>query len=241
MVIRTLLTVGLWTGMLLPCAASIAVAGEMPVIHTIATASDVGDEFKVRHIGFMAFSNKDESINVGEWKLDEYIKSELEKGLSSSYQLHKAKYERGTIAPAVDDFFWSAPNPGDNIRTHASTEDGQPVDAYVVVWPYKHDVYPTNQFIQGIGLLTWGPSADLFTAIMVSVVDAKPSKTIGQCVPHAPDDEQGRERDTWKHKEFNFEQASDVTAEQVPLLETATKQVLHAGIAFCLRELKLVP
>ena len=49
----------------------------------------------------MAFSNKDESINVGEWKLDENIKSELEKGLSSSFQLYKAKYERGTIAPAV--------------------------------------------------------------------------------------------------------------------------------------------
>lgn len=217
-----------------------AVARDLPPIRTIGVISDVGNRFSVIHIGFMAFTNAEGGFDTPEWKIDDFVMNELQTTLANRFEFHKVNYQSGSIAPNLDDSFWSAPNPKDNVRDHATPSDGQPVDAYLVVWPWRHDLYPVRQNVQGLGLLTMGGYADIFVALRVTLVDGRTFKEIDDCGMRMPRDKRGRDFDTWSHKEFYVEKPEQLTAEQRAQLEPATKEAVRAGIAYCLDDLKLM-
>ena len=99
----------------------------------------------------------------------------------------------------------------------------------------------TNQVVDGLGLLTWGGSADIYTAIEYQLIDGKTFDRIDYCHPQANDGEQGREKNMWKHPEFPYEKASDIPPDDMPKIAEATKHALDQGLAYCLRDMKLVP
>ncbi|MEQ1753466.1 MAG: hypothetical protein ABL973_04975 [Micropepsaceae bacterium] len=216
-------------------------AGDKPPIKTIAVISDLGDQFTVKHVGFMVFSNSEGRIDVSDWKTDDYVNSLIAKALTPTFELKGVSFEKGSIASDKQGTFFTRKDTGDLVRDNAKPTNGQPVDAYLVVAPFGHDVGLTNQIVQGLGFLTWGSSADIYSAIGFYLIDGNSFSRIDFCHPEAPDDEQGRERDMWKHPEFAVEKANDVSPEMMPKLESATKHALEQGIAFCLRDMKLIP
>lgn len=223
------------------CVGFPAFAGDKPAIKTIAVISDLGDQFTVKHMGFMVFSNSDGQIDVSDWKTDDYVNSLVAKALTPAFELKAVSFEKGSIGSDKKGNFFTRKDTGELVRDNAKPTSGQPVDAYVVVAPFGHEVGLTNQIVQGLGFLTWGSSADIYSAIGFYVIDGKTFDRIDFCHPEAPDDEQGRDSDMWKHPEFAIEKTNDVSPEMMPKLEAATKHALEQGIAFCLRDMKLIP
>lgn len=216
-------------------------ARERPPIKTIGVVSDLGDRFTVKHIGFTAFTNEEADIDVSDWKTNDFINALLGKSLSPSYVLKATVFEKGSVASDKDATFFSSKSPGELVREHVKTPDGQPVDAYLVAVPQSHQIIMTNQYIKGLGLLTWGGSADIYTAMEYELIDGTTFDRIDYCHPEANDDEEGRESNMWRHKEFQYEKASDIPPEAMPKIEEAARHALEQGLAYCLRDMKLVP
>lgn len=231
--------------LLAPVMSALASDEPRPPIKTIGIVSDLGDKVAVQHIGFMAFSNSRVVQDVPDWAIDAHVTSALSDALKASYDLKAVNFPRGGIAPELGRM-WHSPSPDDNMRSNSKPADGQPIDAYVVAWPFRLEVYPTNQTIEGIGLLTQGPTSRLYISVMVSLVDGHTYKAIDQCVARV------KERSFWnpdEHFMTKIEGYDDMTSfdfdamtpEQQQTVQAGLKQMLTLGMANCASDLKLVP
>lgn len=210
---------------------------ERPVIRSIGVISDVGNKITWKHIGFTVFTNEEAQLEFPGWQVDADVTGMLEAALKSRYELHRVTFAPGSIAPNNDDYFWTLPSPDENLRTHAPPADG-PIDAYLVVWPRKSDLYPVNQYVSGLGIITMGGTARLFAMIAVTLVDARTFKEIDFCWPET------RDSDTWRtreRKDLNAESFEAMTPEQKQAFEQGLRDFVHEGLANCLNDLKLLP
>lgn len=226
------------------CAAAISpvLAADRPPIKTIGVVSDVGDKVRHKHIGFMVFSNKETEQEVPEWAIDAHIAAVLSDGLKGRYELKPVDFPRGAIAPALDDPF-DAPDPEETMRANAKPAGGASIDAYVVAWPDLQNVYGTNQYVRGIGLLTQGSRAALYLAVRVTLLDGRSFEEIASCSARI------RDRSFWNPEkstmnevpEFEDVESFDaLTPEQRQTMQAGLKQMLTDGMNYCLRDLKLV-
>ena len=227
----------------MPFIGGTASARDLPPIKTVGIVSDVGDKIRLQHIGFMVFSNK---LTVGEfpdWQMDAHIKSAIESALKDRYEFRAVDFPKGGIAPDLGGFQFSGPSPEKNMREHAKPADGQPVDAYVVVWPHRREVYPTNQQVEGLGLLTQGERARLYMALAVTLIDGRTFEEIDACGARI------RDVSMWSPDASYMNDAPDLyaesfeamTPEQKQALEQGLKSMVSEGIAYCMRDLKLAP
>lgn len=219
-----------------------ASAKDRPPINSIGIVSDIGDKVALQHIGFMVFSNSLTVQNVPDWAIDAHIAAALSEGLQSRYTLRGVDFPRGGIAPDLGGFL-NDPSPEDNMRAKAKPTDGQPIDAYLVVWPLRREVYPTNQRVEGIGLLTQGSTARLFMSVRVSLLSGQNFEEIDTCLARA------RDVSFWNPdasymtdiKGFDDIETFDaMTPEQKQTMQSGLKEMLTAGMAYCLKDLKLV-
>jgi hypothetical protein len=238
-----------WTnGIALALSAALAVAlasaKDLPPIKTVGIVSDVGDKVHFQRIGFMAFTNSRAAIDVPDWKIDAFIAAEVEAALKSRYTLSEVDFPRGAIAPDVEEVrLFSTPSPEDNMRANAKPKNGQPIDAYIVVWPVANEVYPTNQRVTGAGILVQGERARVFTAFAVSLLDGSSFKKIDDCWARVRPHEFFGDPDGSYMIEANdlyAESFDAMTPEQKQKLEQGIKTMLHDGIAYCMHDLKLV-
>lgn len=238
----------IWTsGIALALSAALAAfawAKDLPPIKSVGIVSDVGDKVHFQRIGFTAFTNSRVAIDVPDWKIDVFITAETEAALKDRYTLAEVAYPRGAIAPDVEEVrFFSAPSPEDNMRANAKPKNGQPIDAYVVVWPLASEVYPTNQRVTGTGILVQGERARVFTAFAVSLLDGNTFKKIDDCRARVRPHEFFGDPDGTYMTEANdlyAESFEVMTPEQKQKLEQGIKTMLRDGIAYCMRDLKLV-
>jgi hypothetical protein len=218
-----------------------ASAKELPPIKTIGIISDVGDTIRLQHIGFMVFSNSLDEHAWPEWQIDKEIAADLAVALKDRFDLRGVTFAPGSIRPELQGLFWNGPSPKKNVRDHASPTDGQPVDAYLVVWPMRRDLaYPSNQQVEGLGLLTGSRDALLFASIAVTLVDGRSFDEIDECWLKAP---------VPGHDTSNFLRLDNVlagvetfdamTPEQRKAFETDMKSFVREGLSYCLGDLKL--
>ena len=220
-----------------------AVAADRPPIKSVGIVSDVGDKVALQHIGFMVFSNSRTVQDVPDWAIDAHIAATLGDGLKGRYELRPVDFPRGEIAPELGRFL-DDPDPEDNMRAKSKPKDGQPIDAYIVVWPRRSELYPTNQVVEGIGLLTQGSTARFYISLRVSLLDGTSFKEIDTCFARV------RDISFWNpDKHFmndapegydDIETLDAMTPDQKQTMQTALKQMLTEGMTFCLRDLKLV-
>ncbi len=217
-------------------------AADRPPIKTIGVVSDVGDKVALQHIGFMVFSNSLSVQDVPDWAIDAHIGTVLSEGLRSRYELRAVDFPRGEIAPELGGFL-NDPSPDDNMRAKARSKDGQPIDAYVVVWPGRSEIYPTNQMVEGVGLLTRGNTARFYMSLRVSLLDGTTFEEIDTCLARV------RDVSFWNPDMHFMNEAPDgfddietfdaMTPEQKQTMQTTLKQMLTDGMNYCLRDLKL--
>lgn len=224
--------------MLILCTAD---ARERPPIKTIGIVSDVGDKVRLQHIGFTVFTNSVAESDIPEWKLDAFITAEIEGALKARYELRPVTFAKGSIAPDLTPKLFDSPSPEDNVRADAKPADGRPIDAYVVVWPSTRGVIPTNQTVQGVGLLTQSDYAWIYAAVRVSLIDAGTFEEIDSCLLKVPghttnDNEMREARDLYVEKSLDA-----MTPEQKQKFEQGLKGLLHDGLAYCLGDVKLTP
>ncbi len=217
-------------------------AEDLPPIKTVGIVSDVGDKMHFQHIGFMVFSNAHAAIDVPDWKTDAYIAGLIEGALKERYTLSAVDFPRGGIAPDLEPSLFSNPSPEDTMRANAKPANGQPIDAYVVVWPRRAQVYPTNQQVEGIGILTQGERARLFSALGVTLIDGRTFKEIDDCWARVRPRSFGDPDGTYMNEanDLYAENYDAMTAEQKQKLEQGLKAMINDGIAYCLRDLKLL-
>ena len=221
--------------------AGVAAARERPPIKTVGVISDVGDKVRLQHIGFTVFTNFVAESDFPDWTLDAFITAEIETALKARYELHPVTFAKGSIAPDLKPRLFHDPNPEDNVRANARPADGQPLDAYVVVWPSTRGVIPTNQFVQGVGLLTRSSYAWIYAVVRVSLIDGNTFEEIDTCLLKVPgrttDDNEMREaRDLYVEKSLD-----EMTPDQRKRFEDGVKGLLHDGLAYCLTDVKLLP
>ena len=235
---RTTLLITLFAAIL-----NVASAKDLPPIKTVGVVSDVGDKIHFQHIGFMVFSNSKADIDVPDWKIDAYIANTLETILRDRYSLGAVNFPRGGIAPDPEPSLFDNPSPEKNMRANATPANGQPLDAYVVVWPVAHEVYPTNQRVDGLGILTQGGRTRLFSAIAVSLLDGRTFETIDDCWARAnPKEFFGDPDGTYmtEVKDLDVESYDAMTTEQKQRVRQELMRMLNDGLAYCMRDLKLV-
>lgn len=221
--------------------ANVASAKDLPPISTVGVVSDVGDKVHFRHIGFTAFTNANVVIDVPDWKVDAYVAGVIEAALKDRYKLSAVDFPRGGIAPDLSPSLFSSPSPEDNMRAKAKPANGQPIDAYIVVWPRRNEVYPTNQQVEGIGILTQGERARLFTALVVTLLDGRTFEEIDKCWARV------RPVSMWEPDGSYMNEANDLfaenyesmTPEQKQKLEQGLKSMISDGLAYCMRDLEL--
>ncbi len=235
---------GLFAAALLSVATlAPAPAADRPPIKTVGIVADVGDKVALQHIGFMVFSNARNVQDVPDWAIDAHIAASLSEGLKGRYELRPVDYPRGEIAPELGRFL-DDPDPEDNMRAKARPKDGEPIDAYLVVWPSRSELYPTNQMVEGIGLLTQGSTARFYISLRVSLLDGATFKEIDTCMARV------RDVSFWNPDKHFMNDAPDgyddietfdaMTPEQKQTMQTSLKQMLTDGMNYCLRDLKLV-
>jgi hypothetical protein len=234
---------GLFAAALLSLASPGAPAADRPPIKTVGIVADVGDKVALQHIGFMVFSNARNVQDVPDWASDAHIAAALSEGLKGRYELRPVDYPRGEIAPELGRFL-DDPDPEDNMRAKARPKDGEPIDAYLVVWPSRSEIYPTNQMVEGIGLLTQGSTARFYISLRVSLLDGATFKEIDTCMARV------RDVSFWNPDKHFMNDAPDgyddietfdaMTPEQKQTMQTSLKQMLTDGMNYCLRDLKLV-
>jgi len=223
--------------------AGAATAKDLPPIKTVGVVSDVGDKIRFQHIGFMAFSNSRTDIDVSDWKIDAYISNIVETTLKERYTLGAVNFPRGGIAPDLSPSLFHNPSPEKNMRANATPAHGQPLDAYVVVWPLAHEVYPTNQRVDGLGILTQGGRTRLFSAIAVSLLDGRTFETIDNCWARAnPKEFFGDPDGTYmtEVKDLDVGSYDAMTPEQKQKMQQELMRMLNDGLAYCMRDLKLM-
>jgi hypothetical protein len=242
----------LWRGAKAACAAIVllitfatvqAEAKDLPPIKTLGVVSDMGDKVRLQHIGFMVFSNKLVVAEFPEWQIDAHINGVIETALKDRYEFRAVDFPKGQIAPELGGIQLSGPSPEKNMRAHAKPANGEAIDAYLVVWPHRREVYPTNQQVESIGLLTQGKTARLYIAFVVTLLDARTFEEIDACGAMA------NKRDFWNPDRSYMNVAPDLytesfealTPEQKQALEQRLKQMVSDGLTHCLRDLKLMP
>ncbi|NOT41580.1 MAG: hypothetical protein HOP13_13905 [Alphaproteobacteria bacterium] len=234
--------IGLFAAALLSLTSLAAHAADRPPIKTVGIVADTGDKVNMRHIGFMVFSNKDTAHAVPDWAIDAHIANTLSEGLKARYELKPVTFQQRSIAPALDNPF-DNPDVEDTMRTNAKPADGQPLDAYVVVWPMRQGVAGTNQFVEGVGLLTQGGRANFFLALRVSLLDGRTFEEIEGCSARI------RDRSFWNPEKSTMNEAQGfedvetfdaMTPEQKQTMQATLKQMLTGGMNYCLQDLKLV-
>lgn len=226
-----------------PFIGGAASARDLPPIKTVGIVSDVGDKIRLQHIGFMVFSNK---LTVGEfpdWQMDAYIQNAIEAGLKDRYEFRAVDFPKGAIAPELGGLQFSGPSPKKNMRQHAKPADGEPIDAYLVVWPHRRDVYPTNQQVEGLGLLTQGDKARLYIALIVTLLDGRTFEEIDTCGARVRDVSMWSPDASYMNEapDLNVESFEAMTPEQKQALEQGLKSMVSDGLAYCMRDLKLAP
>lgn len=227
----------------LASAANDAWARDLPPIKTVGVVSDVGDKIRLQHIGVMVFGNELTVIDVPEWAIDAHVTSTIEAALKERYERRAVDFPRGGIAPDLGGLaLFGGPSPEDNMREKAKPADGQPIDAYVVVWPFRRGVYPTNQFVEGIGLLTQRSRARMYVALMVTLLDGKTFDEIDACAVKVRPASFGEPDASYMNEANDLftESYEALTAEQRQKLEQRLKAMLNDGVAYCLRDLKLL-
>jgi hypothetical protein len=227
----------------LALAASASSARDLPPIKTVGVVSDVGDKIRIQHIGVMVFSNKLTVVDVPEWAIDAHVTSAIETWLKERYALRPVDFPRGGIAPDLGGFaVFTGPSPEDNMRAKARPANGEPIDAYIVVWPHRRDVYPTNQQVEGLGLLTQRSRARMYIAFMVTLLDGKTFDEIDDCGVRVRPTSFGEPDASYMNEanELFAESYEAMTPEQKHKLEQGLKAMVNDGIAYCLRDLKLL-
>lgn len=216
-----------------------ALARDLPPIKTVGVASDVGDKIALTHIGFMVFSNKRSEAEFPDWQLDAFIAGEIEAALKQRYELRAVTFAKGSIAPDLSPQLFGHPSPDENLRDHATPEGGTPVDAYVAVWPRSAQVFSTNQYVTGVGLLTRGGRASIYAALAVTLVDGRTFEEIDFCWPRIKDGD----IDNMRAREDleDVESFDAMTPEQKQGLQQGLKDLVRDGLSYCLRDLKLTP
>jgi hypothetical protein len=219
-------------------------ARDLPPIKTIGVVSDVGDKIRLQHIGFMVFSNKLTEGEFPEWKMDAYIAGVLEAGLKERYELRTVDFPKGKIAPELGGLaLFGGPSPEKNMRANAKPANGEPIDAFIVVWPHRREVYPTNQQVEGLGLLTQGSTARTYTALMVTLLDGHTFEEIDSCGVRVRPVSFGSPDASYMNDtpELFAETFEAMTPEQKKALEEGLKKMLTDGLTYCLHDMKLVP
>jgi hypothetical protein len=223
--------------------ASAVAARDLPPIKTVGVVSDVGDKIRLQHIGFMVFSNKLTPVDVPEWGMDAHITGVIESALRERFAIAAVDFPRGEIAPDLGGFaLFGGPSPKDNMRAKAKPAGAEPIDAYIVVWPNRRNVYPTNQQVEGIGLLTQGKRARLYISLIVTLLDGQTFKEIDVCAAKVRPTSFGDPGASYMTdaNDLYAESFDELTAEQKQKLEQGLKAMLTDGTNFCLRDLKLV-
>lgn len=217
-----------------------AIARERPPIKSIGIVSDIGDKVRLQHIGFMVFGNSLVEKDMPEWQIDAFMTGELEAALKGRYELRAVTFAKGSIAPDLAPKLFSGPSPDKNLQANAKPADGQPIDAYVVLWPHRGEVYPTNQYVTGLGLLTQGGRASIYAKVAITLVDGRTFEEIDSCLLRVSDDSTDINR-MRKRDDLNVESFEAMTPEQMQGFEQGVKALLRDGLNFCLGDTKLVP
>ncbi|MCE9524009.1 MAG: hypothetical protein K8S25_16450 [Alphaproteobacteria bacterium] len=232
------LLVSLALAVALVMGARAAIARDLPPIKTVGVIADVGNKISWKHIGFMVFSNEQSELEFADWQVDAALTAELEAALKGRYELGAVTFTQGTIKPDVEKFFWHLPTPKENVRDHARPADGQPLDAYLVAWPWRSEIYGTNQAVSGLGIVTRGGVAFLHAAIALTLVDGRTFEDIDSCYLRTPDVDLNH---MLLRRDLNAESYEAMTVEQKQAFEQGLKDFVREGLAYCLKDLKLTP
>lgn len=224
-------------------------ADKRPPIRTIGIVADWSDYVYYIHRGG-AFSNREQRGSIPQWQMDKYLAGEFEAALKPHYELRPVAFAKGSIAPDPEKILmWSLPSPKESLRAHAKPANGEPVDAYIVIWPFIWEWTAMDTHVVGPGLLTSSGSmflgrngAWVYATGVISVVDGRTFEDIDECPLDSDSTAFATTKGfTRRADDLNVRGLEELTPEQGQKMEAAIKALMRDEIAYCLRKLRLLP
>lgn len=146
----------------------------------VSVISALGEELRLQETATLIFGNTLNSGNIADWKLDAFIADEMAHALAGRYDVRKVNY-------SASDFRSKAGGAelGAAVREHVKAEDGQSLDAYLVVVPTtrQDSVFGTTAQLTGLTLYRRGAfgmhNDAVVTVAKVVVIDGHDFHQIG--------------------------------------------------------------
>jgi hypothetical protein len=122
---------------------------------SICVISHIGAKFALKKIGFTAFQNSLNEVNIEAWGIDDVVASKVAASLSSRYAVHKLSFARTAFADFEKEggFFRDLEGELTTAVRRIAAGSPQKCDAYLVALRSTSAFSGTNQVLVGLGLI----------------------------------------------------------------------------------------
>lgn len=230
------------------CGMSSAGASDLSQIKSIGVISAVGDTLHHKYVGSTAFTNKEDGEDIAEWKIDEFIISELTSQLGGRFEVRPVAYTKSDFYPDTGGIFAHSDLDVEARVGRIRPTDGSGPDAYLVVTNLMNDdfIMQTNQHLFGAGLYRrhglFGGNLDaVYASCAVTLIDGRTGKKLDDIVMLMSDRGLfGRSPPSQTVKDLWNDQFVMTSDQQAQALD-ALKSILSKGTALSLTRLELLP
>lgn len=226
-------------------------AAKLANVKTIGVVSALGDTLYNVRIGSTAFTNARSTVEVADWKLDEFVITEAAAQLAGRFATNPVTYDRADFTPAPSEWRGHSELDVEEVMGRAKPADGAAIDAYLVLHNIVlGDVFAlTNQNFYAAGLHhrvgLFGDTMDgIFIAAMLTLVDARTGKKIDSSVFVIPGGESLFVNFTPAHrvlKEPPWDENFVMTPEQRDRAQAEFKSLISEALTRSLRRIDLLP
>jgi curli biogenesis system outer membrane secretion channel CsgG len=149
-------------------------------VKTVGIISGIGDQLTIAKSGLTGLSNRDQSVPINGWAIDDLVTQQATAALSGHFQVQPVTYSRPAFAALEKESAIAPVNlvRGDPVEKLVRTGvSPQGLDAYVVITKAKVNFGGGGRKLEGIGLVTYGTLTASYSRVHVlyeiRVIDGK--------------------------------------------------------------------
>lgn len=156
-------------------------------IKSIGVISAIGDTITKQHVGLTVFNNSEDTENVDDWKLDEFVAAEIASQLAGRYDIVSVNYTKSDFLAHQKAIFADSDFDGEKAIRKLPPSQGKTPDAYIIVTKAFSNDYigRTNQHLFGLGLYERSEGFQaMFVSYEVNVIDGRTLQYMTDRYPH---------------------------------------------------------
>lgn len=152
----------------------------------LGVISAIGDQFAVQHFGLTVFENKEDTVPIADWRLDDVALARVRAATGSDSAVHGITYPAGAFEPFYNPKSRFLPDPSEGLPAIVkSITANANCERYLVVTRFKGELPGTHMVLNGIGTYDQGIGSvlrhsHLFANIGIALIDGRTYETINR-------------------------------------------------------------